>query len=233
MRGRRRRITEEDSKTLGSQIPSLSLFVIMLAFFIVLNAISTVKDEKVKPMLQAVEEAFASKINQVEDWESSSAPDEEKSINEGRVIDRMETMFTAHIAGIETQKDEGSGTLLMRMKYSDFTAAVTSVGANAPANTDFMRTLTSMLRSDAAHQPYRMDAFLQVGENPSTLQSEQPQKMAVLMRDLGVLAQHLEEAGLPQKLMTIGIEQGPEGMIELLFRPHVPYNPLGTVGGDE
>ena len=184
-------------------------------------------------MMQAVEEAFASKINQVEDWESSTAPDEEHSINEGRVIDRMDAMFTAHIAGVKTQKDEGSGTLLMRMKYSDFTAAVTSVGANAPANNDFMRTLTSMLRSDQARQPYRMDAFLQVGENPSELQNEQPQKMAVLMRDLGVLADHLEGAGLPQKLMTIGIEQGSEGMIELLFRPHVPYNPLGTAAGDE
>lgn len=232
MRGRRRKITDDDSKTLGSQIPSLSLFVIMLAFFIVLNAISTFNAERARPLMESVEQAFATRIMPTDSWQTSLSEDEEKAAGEGRVIDRVNAMFTAHIVGVQTQKDEDSGSLLMRMKYSDFAAAITDVGSDASANSDFMRTLVSMMRSDNAGQPYRMDAFLQVGEDPSELQNEQPQKMSVLMRDLGTLAQQLENAGLPQKLLSIGMEQGQEGMIELLFRPHVPYNPLGT-SGDE
>jgi hypothetical protein len=233
MRNRRRKIVEEDSKTLGSQIPGLSMFVIMLAFFIVLNSVSVIKPERAKPMMEGIEQAFASKIMEREDWLPSSSPDDEKSVGGGRTIDRVERMFSAHIAGIKTQKDEGSGTLLMRIKYADFAAAVSSVGAGADANADFMRTLTSMMKSSAAGQPYRMDVFLLTGENPPALQNDQPQKMAVLMRDLGALAQTLEQAGLPQKLLTIGMEQGQEGMVELLFRPHVPYNPLGKTGEAE
>jgi hypothetical protein len=232
MRGRRRKIIEDDAKSLGSQIPSLSMFVILLAFFVLLNSISTLKTEKVKPMMESIEGAFASKISATEDWQPSNIQDEQKAAGEGRVSKRIEGMFTAQIAGIETQEDATTGTLLMRMKYDDFAAAISSTGNNATANQQFMRTWVSMMRSDNAGHPYRMDAFLQVGDNPAELQSEQPQKMTVLMRDLSVMAQQLEKAGLPQKLMTIGMEQGQDGMIELLFRPHVPYSPLGTKGGE-
>ena len=232
MRGRRRKIIEDDSKSLGSQIPGLSMFVILLAFFVLLNSISSVKTEKVKPMVESIEGAFASKISATEDWQPSASQNEEESAGEGRVTEKIEAMFTAQIAGIETQKDDGTGTLLMRVKYNDFAASISGASGNASESQQFMRTLTSMMRSDMAGHPYRMDAFLQVGENPAELQSEQPQKMAVLMRDLGVLAQHLQTAGLPEKLMTIGMEQGQEGMVELLFRPHVPYNPLGAKGDE-
>lgn len=225
MRGRRRKITEDDAKTLGSQIPGLSLFVIMLAFFIVLNSVSIIKAERAKPMMEGVEQAFASRISDREDWLPSSSPDEGKSIGEGRTIDKIERIFSSHISGMKTQKDENSGTLLMRMKYDDFAAAVSSAGAGADANAEFMRTLTSMLKASNAGQSYRMDVFLQTGENPAEIQNDQPQKMAVVMRDLGAMAQSLEKAGLPQRLLTIGMEQGQEGTVELLFRPHVTYDP--------
>lgn len=230
MRGRRRKIIEDDGKTLGSQIPGLSMFVILLAFFVLLNSISTVQVEKVKPMMESIEGAFSSRITAGEDWQPSTAPSNEKAAGEGRVTERIEAMFSGQIAGVQTQQDDATGTLLMRMKYNDFAAAVSSTGSNEAASQQFMRTLTSLMRSDMAGQPYRMDAFLQVGDNPAEMQSEQPQKMGVLIRDLSVLAQQIEKAGLPQKLMTIGIEQGQDGMIELLFRPHVPYNPLGNKG---
>lgn len=228
MRGRRRKITEDNAKTLGSQIPALSLFVIMLAFFIVLNSVSIIKAERAKPMMEGVEKAFASKISEREDLLPSSSPDEGKNIGEGRTIDKIERIFSAHIAGVKTQKDDSSGTLLMRMKYDAFAAAVSGVGTGADTNAEFMLTLTSMMKSSSAGQPYRMDVFLQIGENPAVMQNDQPQKMAVLMRDLGAMAQTLEKAGLPQRLLTVGMEQGSEGIVELLFRPHVAYDPSGT-----
>lgn len=226
MRRSRRRFIADDSKTLGSQIPALSLFVIMLAFFIMLNSVSVIKEEKAKPLMDSIEEAFASRISQNENWQPSTATSDESGTGEGRVTDRMEGLFQAHIAGIKTQQDEGAGTLLMRMSYADFTAAVSSAGDSARQNRQFMETLASMLRSGAAGQPYRMDIFLQVDDNPAVMQGRQPQKMSVLMRDLGVLAQQLEKAGLPQRLMSVGLEKGQSGAVELLFRPHVAYSPV-------
>lgn len=232
MRGRRRKILEDDGKTLASQIPGLSMFVIMLAFFVLLNSVSSVDTNKVKPMRESIESAFATKISAPDNWQPSGVQDEEVAAGEGRMTQRIEAMFTAQIAGIETQTDESSGTLLMRLKYTDFAKAVSGTDGTSEASQQFMRTLVSMMRSDMGGHPYRMDAFLQVTDNPAEMQSEQPQKMNVLMRDLSVLAQQVEKAGLPQKLMTIGLEQGQDGMIELLFRPHIPYNPLGAQAGE-
>lgn len=220
MKGRRRKIVVDDTKSLASQIPALSLFVIMLAFFIMLNSISVFKEEKAKPLMDSIEEAFALKINAPE---SGKFPVQEQT-DEGRVIDRMEGLFQGHIAGVQTQKDDGRGVLLMRMPYADLSAAVSHIGDKAAENKKFMETLTSMLRASAAGQPYRMDIFLQVDENPARMQDDQPQKMKVLMRDLGVLAQQLEKAGLSQRLLSVGLEKGQSGMVELLFRPHEAYN---------
>ena len=219
MKGRRRKIVVDDTKSLASQIPALSLFVIMLAFFIMLNSVSVFKEEKAKPLMDSIEEAFALKINAPE---SGKFPAQEQT-DEGRVIDRMEGLFQGHIAGVQTQKDDGRGVLLMRMPYADLSAAVSHIGDKAAENKKFMETLTSMLRASAAGQPYRMDIFLQVDENPARMQDDQPQKMKVLMRDLGVLAQQLENAGLSQRLLSVGLEKGQSGTVELLFRPHEAY----------
>ncbi len=220
MKGRRRKIIADESKSLGAQIPALSLFIIMLAFFIMLNSVSIIKEERAKPLMDSIEEAFASKITANENWQPSTAPSDAMGTGEGRVIDRMEGLFQGHVAGVQTQKDDGRGVLLMRMNYADLSAAVSNIGDKAAENKKFMETLTSMLRASAASQPYRMDIFLQVDENPAIMQDDQPQKMKVLMRDLGVLAQQLEKAGLSQRLLSIGLEKGQSGTVELLFRPH-------------
>lgn len=228
MKGRRRKIVADESKSLGSQIPALSLFVIMLAFFIMLNSVSVFKEEKAKPLLESIEEAFALKIDAPESGKFPA----QGEIDEGRTIDRMEGLFQGHIAGVETQKDDGRGVLLMRMSYADLSAAVSNIGDQAAQNKKFMETLTSMMRASAAGQPYRMDIFLQVDENPALLQDDQPQKMKVLMRDLGVLAQQLEKAGLPQRLLSVGLEKGQNGIVELLFRPHEAYAIEQQRGGE-
>lgn len=223
MKGRRRKIAADDTKSLGSQIPPLSLFIVMLAFFIMLNSISVIKEDKAKPLMDSLEEAFASRMSADENWQPATTASEAASADEGRVIDHAERLFQAHIAGVQTQKDDGRGVLLMRMSYADLSAAVSGIGDKAAENKKFMETLASMLRSSAAGQPYRMDVFLQVDDNPAMMQNDQPQKMSVLMRDLGVLAQQLEKAGLPQRLLSVGLEKGQNGTVELLFRPHQAY----------
>lgn len=223
MKGRRRKIAADDTKSLGSQIPPLSLFIVMLAFFIMLNSISVIKEDKAKPLMDSLEEAFASRISADENWQPATTASEAASADEGRVIDHAARLFQSHIAGVQTQKDDGRGVLLMRMSYAELSAAVSGIGDKAAENKKFMETLASMLRSSAAGQPYRMDVFLQVDDNPAMMQNDQPQKMSVLMRDLGVLAQQLEKAGLPQRLLSVGLEKGQNGTVELLFRPHQAY----------
>lgn len=227
MSGRRRKIQQDESRSLGSQIPGLSLFVILLAFFIVLNSISIIKEDRARPLMRSIELAFATKITEDVIWQPSSNPSDDLDVQEGRTIDKLEAMFSSRIVGLEAKKDDSSGTLLLRMKYSDFSGAVRDLETGGSGSQEFLRTLASLLRAESSGYTYRMDVFVQVTQNPPSIQNQQPQKMAELLKQMGELAQILEGAGLPRKLMTIGMEKGSEGMVEILFRPHVPYNPLG------
>lgn len=227
MSGRRRKIEQDSGRSLGSQIPGLSMFVILLAFFIVLNSISVIKEERARPLMKSIESAFATRIDQDVVWQPSSNPSDDLQVREGRTIDKLEAMFSSRISGLEVKKDDNTGTLLLRMKYSEFSDAVSHLDGESSTAQEFLRTLVSLLRADMSGYTYRMDAFVQMGSNPASLQNQQPQKMAATMKQMGSVAQTLEQAGLPQKLMSMGMEKGDEGMVELLFRPHVPYNPLG------
>jgi hypothetical protein len=173
--------------------------------------------------MDSVEEAFAARMVATDNWQPATAPSDDMGTEEGRTPQRIEALFQSQVAGIQTQKDDLTGTLLIRMSYDDFAAAVTSLGAQGQKNEAFLKTLASLLRTAQAGQPYRMDIFLQVDDNPASITRKQPQKMAVIMRDLGVLAQALEKAGLPQRLISVGMEKGQSGYVELLFRPHMSY----------
>lgn len=176
--------------------------------------------------------AFSTQVSEDVVWQPSSNPSDDLQVHEGRTIDKLEAMFSSRIAGLDVKKDDNSGTLLLRMKYGDFSSAVHNLGGDDRRSQEFLRTLVSLLRAEMSGHTYRMDAFVQVAQNPPSMQNQQPQKMAEAIKQLGEVAQALEAAGLPQKLMTIGLEKGDDGMIELLFRPHVPYNPLGDARRD-
>ncbi|MFN3827071.1 MAG: flagellar motor protein MotB [Micavibrio sp.] len=226
MKGRRRKITDGDAKTLGSQIPGLSLFIILLAFFIVLNSISVYQEDKATSLMESVERAFSTKITERENWQPSSIPSDDEQVREGRTTDRIEAVFSSRISGLETQMDDTTGTLLLRMPYDDFKKSVNNAVEGGGTVDPLVRTLVSILRADMSGYPYRMDVYVQVDKNPASMQNREPQKISTLLTELGEIGAVLGRAGLPEKLMTVGIEEGEEGMVELLFKPHVPYNPL-------
>lgn len=233
MRSRRRKITQDESRSLGSQILGLTMFIMLLAFFIILNSISTFNQEKVQPLRESLQMAFTSTLTTSVDLDPSIVSTADKENSEGKVTARLERLFSANIAGVEAKTDDGTGTILLRMKYDDFKKAVSAAEAGVSSKSDFMRTLVSLVRTDMSGFTYRMDAFVQVSGNPAHLQNRDPRKINAIMGELAGLATHLGRTGLPDKLMSFGIEEGDEGMVEVLFRPHVPYNPQPYSEGGE
>lgn len=233
MRSRRRKITQDESRSLGSQILGLTMFIMLLAFFIILNSISTFNKEKIQPLRESLQMAFTSTLTTSVDLDPSIVSTTDKENSEGKVTARLERLFSANIAGVEAKTDDGTGTILLRMKYDDFKKAVSAAEAGVSSKSDFMRTLVSLVRTDMSGFTYRMDAFVQVKGNPAHMQNREPQKISAIMSDLSGIAMRLGKTGLPDRLMSFGIEEGDEGMVEILFRPHIPYNPRPPSEGNE
>ena len=61
--------------------------------------------------------------------------------------------------------------------------------------------------------------------NPAQLQNETPVAMEKVINLTSTLSEHLENQGMPQKLINVGVKKGNPEMVELVFRKYVPFSP--------
>jgi len=253
MRNRRRRASpqrEEDKNS--AQLLSLSLFIMMLAFFIVLNALSSFEDTRVKPIMESIENSFTSRLEQKDDLLPSMTQSNEYSIYEGDMLERIEALFRSVVPGSKIVRNDAKGVMHIRLQWGPFRKAILQIDDPAGAKQDivikdnsesdssagvsFLPVLVSLMRLEKAGLVYRMDMVLNVRDNPAHIQTQNPQAFLGYVRQTSDVAARLERAGFPVRLMTIGLEKGAPGMVDIFFAPHVPFNPLGheaTDGAEE
>ena len=236
VRGRRRRVSTGTARSMGSQLLGLSLFIMLLAFFIVLNAISAYEETKVRPIIESLGFTFASRILEPQvDERPSVTKDAQPSIHEGDTLDRIQALFNSQLPGHETVKSERKGTMYVKLPFDEFEQAVMAagqqnalddqVGAGKFLKGFFLPTLVALVETENTRRPYRMDILLNMDDNPAHVQNTQPQQLASKVRRLNDIAAKLESAGLPTNLVSIGLQKGETDMVELLFRIHIPFNP--------
>ncbi len=236
MKTRRRKITTETASSMSGQILGLSLFIMLLAFFIVLNAISSYEETRVKPVMQSLETAFSSKVADRTDLRPSAREDLDTFTGDGDTLENLEALFSAQIPSHEATVSHSKGVMYVRVPFDDFEAAVMAIGQEDATektqdgtflNKFFLPTLVSLLKTEDVGTPYRMDIMLNIKGNPAYIQNQNPQRLSQIMKKMSLLSEKIENAGLPQKLLSTGLQKGEVGIVELLFRRHIPFNPLG------
>ncbi|MBN8521067.1 MAG: flagellar motor protein MotB [Alphaproteobacteria bacterium] len=230
-RFRRRRIRPLDHHV-PSDLMSLSLFIMLLAFFIVLNAISSFEEKKAKPVMESVERTFSKQAIQT-DVKPSPVPSPEKSIREGETTERLDALFNAQISDFKVQKTTPAlpGVMTVVLPLDAFSSAIMTLGQEDLSRASllpkdqvfFLPTLVSILKTDRQKTPYRMDMVFHLKGNPAWVQNQAPEKIRPLMNQASVISEKIQAAGMPEKLLSIGIEQGAEDTVTLYFRPHVPF----------
>ncbi len=239
MQRRRRRVNVGSSSSGSDQVLSLSLFLMLLAFFIVLNSISKFEETKIKPLLDSIEQSFSKDFTPPENTNPSVQESETPSVDEGDVTEKLEALFKSQIPNYESASNKTKGTMHVRLPYSEFREAVMAVGQRTPQRTTgtesgqvmlkgfFLPALIALIRTDQTDVAYRMDIILNLGDNPPHLQNNNPQLAERSIKKMGEISKKLENSGLPTKLQSIGFGGGPEDTVDLVFRPHIPYDPTG------
>lgn len=218
---RRKSIRTESAGGIGGHLLGLSLFVMLLAFFIVLNAMSDFDEAKVEPMRQSLEETFATKMASDDTLRTVNVQAEERALEQGKTLERIKALFTANIAGTEAITSTERGIMYMRVPRPAFERIVTTLGDGKRPDIvrPMLETFISILRTDGRGIPYRVDITYNLDRNPGRVANREPQKMEELVKAAAVTAQTLEKAGLPAKLMSIGLKKGDPDFIELMFTP--------------
>lgn len=232
---RRRRVSPPPASNANAQqMMSLALFIMLLAFFIVLNAISSYEDIKTEQVRRSIVLTF-SKDKVPQETQSSTQSDEAKAMKEGHAFDRLDALFESQIASFEAVQSKTRGVMMVKVPLEDFSKAVMALGQKditqypsrrAVRGNFFLPTLVSILRSDLDGAPTRMEMLFGLDENPAKLQNQSPRIIKEAIDQAGVFSQKLEQQGMPTKLLNIGLERSDPAYVNLVFRKYVAFSPV-------
>ena len=224
---------------MANQFLALSLFIMLLSFFIILNALSNFEEVKSKPVLNSLVSTFSN--NAPEEVHSPNVVESlKKSINEGDTLDNLKDLFNAHITGAKISKNRLGTIMHIRMPLAQFESSLlTPSRNNAPSSQrlgapgTFAPTLVSLMQTRETKIPYRMDMIMNTKMDPASAVVDAPEQVRLDMRKISTLSKRLEESGMQKKLISAGLIRGEVGMIDIYFTRYEPVNPLQKRGQNE
>lgn len=122
---------EEGGGLSGSTLLALSLFIILLAFFIVLNAISTYSEPKVDQAFESLDTAFSVNLTPQE-FEQITADERQQDDTKGKgdSMEDMQGLLQSILPGLDmnlTDDDSGGKVMAVRMKKDRFESLTTQL----------------------------------------------------------------------------------------------------------
>lgn len=213
---------------MANQYLALSLFVMLLSFFIILNSMSKFEDSKSKSVLSSLDVAFSGGMLDREEQAPSLKQAEKQDTNEGNTLDRIEGLFENNISNFKVVKNRFGTEMRIIMPLEEFEEQLSStqqVLQNddlAAGQNTFLTTLVSLVQSEDTGVPYRMDMILNTGEQPARMKNETPEELNRYAAMATSFSRLLEENGMPIRFMSTGLDSGDKDYIELLFRRYEP-----------
>lgn len=196
-----------------TQVMALSLFMIVLAFFIVLNSISDFKEEKTIPVLASLEAAFATKIVGEEKAPSMVEDQAVRDLFSGGQINQLEIAFKNNFDILTTKINTAGTKLQVEILRTNFLNVMQK--RNTPGFEEFRQKLLLFMNNSSI--PYRLDVVFQE-ENPAKAN----------LGDQKITPDILLQTGFSFGSFKISTRQGNPERLVLMFSPK--YQPLLTRG---
>ena len=219
---------------MAGQFLTLALFLMLLSFFIVLNAISSYQDLKAKPVMNSLSLAFSTSYQQdMEDSPATQSSSTSEMLNSGDTLEQIQRLFEAHIVGAEISEDRFGKIMHVRLPLRAFDKAMAQVKEEGLQSSghfgqrkdgDFLApSLVSLLVSAYKGVPYRMEMLLNTPEPAGDIEKGDPPYYQELLTRVSGYAQTLEDVGLPVKLLNIGFIKGDPDYIDVYFKRYEPF----------
>ncbi len=218
---------------------SLSVFVLLLAFFIVMNAISKVQQHKSGPALRSIEKTFALEtIVPPSPFPEGGGDDSAADSQKEDVFGVLDALFRAELPGIKAERDDTRGVMHVRMTREAFLLALEQARTvSLPKESvyqwkegSFVATLVGLVALKEKGVSLRMDVLLNLTLEPSLLREKDPEALNAAMKDAGWIAQTLQKSGLSAESLSVGLKTGQMRTVDLYFRKVQAFSP---VAGDK
>lgn len=187
-----------------AQILTLSLFMIVLAFFIVLNSLSDFRQGKVIPVMASLEAEFSSKMAGSESGASLSGTKKDPELFSGGEINDLEVAFKNNFDVLATKMNTAGTVLQVEMNRRNFLDILRK--SNTIGFLELRKKL--LLFMNNASQPYRLDVVFNE-KDPLTSSLEDQKNMPAL----------LIKTGFVHGNFKISTRKGDPELISLVFSP--------------
>lgn len=200
----------------GSMLLYLGVFMLLLAFFILLNALSNFHDQKVGAVLRSVDEAFS--VQAI----LTGAPGDRRSARReaARALADLGDLIRAELPLAKVDTSGEGSTLMVTLP-----ASALFVGDGLAIRPDQQGLMDRMARALVASRPgidVRAEALF--GRQGAT-------DMAPLVARAGALARSMTALGAPPAALSVGLEPTvPAGTVRLLYTVLVTDSPVGPAG---
>ncbi|MGB0719780.1 MAG: hypothetical protein ACPGRX_04865 [Bdellovibrionales bacterium] len=209
---------------MANQFLSLALFVMLLAFFIVLTSMSNFEPSKSEPVLNSVLLAFQTDGQEKDLQPNVTESTRDLSSREGSTLEKIEGLFSSRITGVETQTNRLGTIMHLRMKVERFEKTIMGPeGVTGGVGSAFMPTLVSLLQSRDAGVPYRMDMVLNTRQKPAQAVSDAPEDLNADVKKVARYSKRLEDQGLPKKMLSVGLSEGDPEFLDIYIRRYEPF----------
>lgn len=199
----------------SAQVLQLSLFIMLLAFFIVLNVTSNFENNKVKPVIESLYKAFSTDLSPRLKTVFSD-PKTVTELQKNQSIHYLEEFFKSDIPQIkaDAQVDESRGVLTLGFKRSDFENAIFN---SEPVGLDSI--VATLIYLAAEKDAFSVEVVL---KTPNRASETEIQSL-VVQGDSYV--RRLERRGILKKYLSFGLSDTVKDDVTMVFRPYFTYAP--------
>ena len=191
----------------------LSLKLLLLAFFIMLNAMSSFEEEKARAVLQSVNSTFsgdASELQRHATFENALGDLDDKA----KLVAEIERLFESTIPAVE--RDQGSAQSYLRLRLPTESMFIGEEIELASGRELLLKRIAAALNGYAEGGGFFEFEFL-YGVSRDQTSKTIPNLEMLLMRS-GVVANEIRSAGLPADKFAIGLQPESDGFVYFVIR---------------
>jgi hypothetical protein len=207
----------------GVQSLALALFLVILAFFIMLVSISTFEDEKVSSALQSVQQQFRSG-GESERTDSMIDPQAEARALQTAFLERLRSLLASEIASARAEADPDGTVLYLAFPASQFFAPGSVVLRGE--RTALFEGIAQIIEERPAGSDVTLEVFFDSNGLAPTTNGPQME-----VRQAAAIGADLVARGVLKEFVSVGLRPGSAGVIEFIFRLRTGSEPLFGVNG--
>ncbi len=193
-------------------VAMLSLYLLLLAFFILLNALSRLESDRTRTVIESINEAFDGQVrapSSAKPYSAALGPLEDAAA----LIEELRQLFDSMLPAIASETAADGPVLRLELSAEVLFMPRSSAlrGGRAPL---IERIARALRKAENAGLFVELELFHGLAAAPSAAQAA----AGLEVQRMGVLVRAFAERGVPAERLSVGVLADKAGIVQLIFR---------------